>query len=55
VGDNYGSNNPLNSAHTGGVHALLTDGSVRFLGDNIDMLTLRRLMTRADGQVVGEF
>jgi len=55
VGDNYGSNNPLNSAHTGGVHALLTDGSVRFVGDNVDMLTLRRLMTRADGQVVGEF
>lgn len=55
VGDNYGSNNPLNSAHTGGVHALLCDGSVRFLGNNVDMLTLRRVMTRADGQPVGEF
>ncbi|MBC7819076.1 MAG: DUF1559 domain-containing protein, partial [Planctomycetaceae bacterium] len=29
VGDNYGMNNPLNSAHTGGVHILLLDGSVR--------------------------
>jgi prepilin-type N-terminal cleavage/methylation domain-containing protein len=55
VGDNYGSNNPLSSAHTGGVQILLGDGSARFLSDNIDMLTLRRLCTRNDGQVLGEF
>jgi hypothetical protein len=55
VGDNYGSNNPLSSAHTGGVQILLGDGSVRFLSDNIDMLTIRRLATRSDGQVLGEF
>jgi len=55
IGDNYGSNNPLNSAHTGGVHGLLTDGSVRFLGNNLDMLVLRRLMSRDDGSPVGEF
>ncbi len=55
VGDNYGSNNPLNSAHTGGVQILLGDGSARFLSDNIDLLTLRRLCTRNDGQVIGEF
>lgn len=55
VGDNYGSNNPLSSAHTGGVQILLGDGSARFLSDNVDMLTLRRLSTRNDGQVLGEY
>lgn len=55
IGDNFGSNNPLNSAHVGGIHVLLCDGSVRFLSDNINMLTLRRLCTRDDGQVIGEF
>ena len=55
VGDNFGSNNPLNSAHTGGVQILLNDGSARFISDNIDMLTLKRLCARNDGQVLGEF
>jgi len=55
VGDNFGSNNPLNSAHTGGVQVLLNDGSARFISDNIDMLTLKRLCARNDGQVIGEF
>jgi prepilin-type N-terminal cleavage/methylation domain-containing protein len=55
VGDNFGSNNPLNSAHTGGIQGLLGDGSVRFISDNIDMLTLRLLCSRNDGQVLGEF
>lgn len=55
IGDNFGSNNPLNSAHTGGIHGLLCDGSVRFIGNNVDMLTLRRLVTRDDGQPIGEF
>lgn len=50
VGDNFGSNNPLNSAHAGGVHGVFGDGSVRFIGDNVDMLTLRRVCTRNDGQ-----
>ena len=40
---------------SGGVHGLLGDGSVRFLSENIDMLTLRRLATRDDGQPLGEF
>jgi hypothetical protein len=55
IGDNYGSNNPLNSSHTGGVHGLLCDGSVRFIGNNVDMLTLRRLCTRDDGATVGDY
>ncbi len=48
-------NRPFISAHTGGAHALISDGSVRFLGDSTDLLTLKRLATRDDGQVVGEF
>jgi prepilin-type N-terminal cleavage/methylation domain-containing protein len=55
VGDNFGSNNPLNSAHTGGVQILLGDASARFLSDNVDMLTLRRLSVRNDGQSLGEY
>jgi len=55
IDDNFGSNKPLNSAHTGGIHVMLGDGTVRFISNNIDMLSLRRLATRDDGQVVGEF
>ena len=53
--DASGSNCPLSSAHTGGVQALLTDGSVRFVSDNIDMLTLTVLSVRNDNQVLAEF
>jgi len=55
VGDNFGVNNPLSSAHTGGIHALLADGGVRFISNNVDMLTLRRLCSRDDGSPLGEF
>ena len=55
IDDNYGSNKPLNSAHTGGVHVLLADGSTRFISNNLDLGTLARLCSRDDGQVVGEF
>lgn len=59
------------SYHTGGVHCLLTDGSVRFISDSIDVGNLGTavsattnaspygvwgaLGTRAGGEVVGEF
>ena len=55
IGDNYGQNNPLRSAHAGGVHILLVDGSVRFLNDNTDMLTVRALATRGDGRRIGDY
>lgn len=50
--DNTGQNIPLNSAHTGGVNALLGDGTVRFLADSITIDVLGRLATRDDGQTV---
>jgi len=46
---------PPRSAHTGGVNALLGDGSVRFIRDSVDLVTFQRLGNRGDGQVLGEF
>lgn len=43
------------SMHVGGVHALLGDGSVRFIQENLDTTTLRNLNSIADFQVIGEF
>jgi len=48
-------NAPFASAHTGGAHVLLGDGSVRFISDNIFLDTLKYLAARDDGQVIGEF
>jgi hypothetical protein len=48
-------NSPLLSAHTGGFQALLGDGTVRFISNNIDLVTLKYLCNVADGNVVGEF
>ncbi len=45
----------LKSARVGGFHALLCDGSVRFISDSIDLETLKRLFIRNDGQPIGEF
>jgi prepilin-type processing-associated H-X9-DG protein len=41
--------------HTGGMQALLGDGSVRFISENIDATTRQRLAYIADGNVIGEF
>jgi len=45
----------FSSFHTGGCHFLLSDGSVRFLSENLDSGVLAALTTRAGGEVVGEF
>jgi len=47
-----GSNVPLVSNHTGGVNALLGDGSVRFFRDSTDLLLLARFATMDDGGVI---
>jgi prepilin-type N-terminal cleavage/methylation domain-containing protein/prepilin-type processing-associated H-X9-DG protein len=55
VCDNTGTNIPLNSRHSGGVNALMGDGSVRFVSESIPIDVLARLATRDDGQPVGDF
>ncbi len=45
----------FSSPHSGGAHVALGDGSVRFLVDQIDAETLRRLANRADGELVEGF
>lgn len=49
---NYGT---ARSMHTGGVHALLMDGTVRFISENIAGSTWVNLGTPQNGQIVGEF
>ena len=43
------------SRHVGGVHALLGDGAVRFVSNNINLTTWQNLAWMADGNVIGEF
>lgn len=55
VCNNDGANNGAYSPHTGGVQSAMGDGTVRFISENIDLTTLKRIATRNDGQVIGEF
>ncbi|MEW4561191.1 DUF1559 domain-containing protein [Bremerella sp. JC770] len=41
--------------HPGGAQVLLGDGSARFLSENLDIVTMQRLVMRSDGEVIGEF
>ncbi|MDB5391491.1 MAG: hypothetical protein JWM11_7137 [Planctomycetaceae bacterium] len=43
------------SRHVGGVHALLADGSVRFISQNLNGNTHRSLIGIADTNVIGDF
>jgi prepilin-type N-terminal cleavage/methylation domain-containing protein len=52
--NNCGPNDEPFSLHTGGCHALLGDGTVRFISENIDTQIIRRLSDPADGEILGE-
>ncbi|QDT40120.1 putative major pilin subunit [Gimesia alba] len=43
------------SEHVGGCHALLGDGAVRFISENIDINLLRGIQTINGSEVIGEF
>ena len=43
------------SVHQGGMHILLGDGAVKFISENVDLITRQYLSRIADGQTVGEF
>lgn len=45
----------FSSWHTGGMQALLGDGTVRFLNENMASDTYMNLSRRSDGQTLGEF
>ena len=51
-GNNAGANDELFSFHPGGVNVLIGDGSVRFLKDTVNVVTLRSLITLSGGEVV---
>ena len=51
VGDQYyGANRPILSAHPGGAHVAMADGSVRFLNEDLQLETFYNLCNRADGK-----
>jgi prepilin-type N-terminal cleavage/methylation domain-containing protein/prepilin-type processing-associated H-X9-DG protein len=51
-GNNAGNNDELASFHPGGCNMLMGDGSVRFLKDSVNVLTLRGLVSLQGGEVI---
>ena len=55
---NGSHNKALSSArsyHSGGINVLLSDGSVRFVSNGINLSTWRALATRAGDEVIGDY
>ncbi len=52
AGNNAGANDEIFSFHPGGANVALGDGSVRFLKETINILTLRGLITLRGGEVL---
>ncbi|QDU63769.1 hypothetical protein Pan216_46500 [Planctomycetes bacterium Pan216] len=52
ISSNNPQNLPFNSTHGGGANILMLDGSVHFLSEGFDLLALKRLATRDDGELV---
>ncbi|MEZ6137421.1 MAG: DUF1559 domain-containing protein [Pirellulaceae bacterium] len=51
---NWMTSGGFKSDHTGGAQFVLGDGSVHFIGENVDYLTYQRLGSRNDDEVVGD-
>jgi prepilin-type processing-associated H-X9-DG protein len=43
------------SSHSGGCNMAFTDGSVHFVSDGLDLVTLKALSTRAGGEVIASY
>ncbi|MEN6407257.1 MAG: DUF1559 domain-containing protein [Thermoguttaceae bacterium] len=52
--NNKGLNDEPFSFHSGGCNAVFVDGSVHFLSEDLDPVTMRRLVTRAEGKDVAK-
>ena len=50
-----GDPNGISSKHVGGAHALMADGSVRFISENLSPAVLQSLITRDGGDQTGDF
>ncbi len=53
--NNCGPTSEPFSLHVGGAHALMGDGTVKFISENTSFLIIRNLCARAEGYVVGEY
>ena len=53
--NNWNTSQGFKSQHTGGAQFLLSDGSARFVSENIDYHTYQNLGDRRDGNVIGEY
>jgi hypothetical protein len=51
--EDHGINNPLQSAHPGGLLVAFVDGSVHFISGTADLSVLLRIAIRDDGQGIG--
>ncbi len=51
-GNNAGNNDEIASFHPGGANLLFGDGSVRFLKDSVNPVTMRGLVTPQGGEVI---
>ncbi len=52
---NCHNGNEVYSFHPGGAHLLMADGSVRFIRESLEIRMLARMITRAGGEVNGDF
>jgi len=52
IDNHHGPNNPLISAHPGGVYLAFLDGSVHFMDESLSLTLLKALATRDDGRVI---
>jgi prepilin-type N-terminal cleavage/methylation domain-containing protein len=54
AGNNASANDELFSYHRGGVNVCMGDGTVRFLGENVNVVVLRALVTRNGKEVIND-